>query len=203
MTDHPSNGDDVTFFLRNDLARLSWMTLIGVGIGLFVARAPTSYTGDIPLVGDYVPLKLNAVYVIVFGPALVALACWFIRRKAARQLRAGSRTWSSEWTGARASALAVVFVLIAISSTAFSLQYFLVLAPAELCATAPNLDLLWRDLDGPTRIVHCMSETDEINKATPFYLEPQALQAWGHVLWPALSAIFLAKGWQSLRRGTS
>lgn len=187
-------------FLKDPIVRLALITLAGLILALWIARAPTSYTGKLPLIGDDVPLKLNAVYFIVFGPmlaSLVAGALWF---QASRHGHGHPDTLRSRNANRDAIALLIVFALIVIVSTALSLQYFLILAPAELCATRPHYDFLWTNLPGSTRITHCMSGTKEVNDEAPYYFKPQIVQSWGHVIWPVLTGYLLAGTWHSWRR---
>jgi len=194
-----SAGDSGTF-LKDPVVRLALITLAGLILALWIARAPTSYTGKLPLIGDHIPLKLNAVYFIIFGPmlaSLVAGALWF---QAARPGQVHSDKLLSGNGGRDAIALLIIFALIVLASAALSLQYFLTLAPAELCSTRPHYDFLWTNVPGQTRITHCMSGTEEINKEAPYYFEPQILQSWGHVLWPVLTTCLLIGTWRSWRR---
>ncbi|MGY5791798.1 hypothetical protein ACXHXM_16280 len=152
------------------------------------------------MIGDYIPLKLNAVYFIVFGPivaSFVAAVLWF---QAARAERPPSKNLTSDKGDRDAIALLIIFALIVIASAALSLQYFLTLAPAELCPSRPHYDFLWTNVPGPTRITHCMSDTQAINLESPYYFEPQILQSWGHVLWPVLITALLIGTWRSWRK---
>lgn len=195
-----TSAGDAGTFLRDPIVRLALLTLAGLALALWIARAPTSYTGELPLIGDYVPLKLNAVYFIIFGPMIASLVAGVLWFQAARPAQVQSDRVGSGTAGRDAIALQILFALIVLVSAALSLQYFITLAPAELCQTRPNYNFLWSNLQGPTRITHCMSGTEEINKETPYYFEPQILQSWGHVLWPILTAYLLVRTWRSWLR---
>ncbi|SEI19937.1 hypothetical protein SAMN05216228_105211 [Rhizobium tibeticum] len=191
-----TSTEDAGAFLEDPVVRLALITLAGLVLALWIARAPTSFNGKLPLIGDYVPLKLNAVHFIIFGPlltSLVAGALWF---QAARPVQVHSDKLQSGDAGRDAIALLVVFALVVLVSAALSLQYFLTLAPAEMCPTRPHYDFLWTNVPGPTRITHCMSGTEEINMEAPYYFEPQILQSWGHVLWPVLTTCLLIGTWR-------
>ncbi|MER9018277.1 hypothetical protein [Mesorhizobium sp. M0898] len=182
--------------IKRPVALLSAFILAGLAIALWIARAPTSYTGKLPVVGDKFPIELNAVYFIVFGP-IVAMACsaflWVLTadgsRKPVPRLLRNSR--------GETALLMTIFFLIFALSTALSLQYFLILAPESLCASRPHFDFLWTNVPGPERITHCMSGTKEINNSAPYYLEPQILQSWAQVLWPLLTLFFLVGAWRA------
>lgn len=195
-----TSAEDSGTFLKDPVIRLALITLAGLLLALWIARAPTSYTGKLPLIDDYVPLKLNAVYFIIIGPivtCLVAGALWF---QASRPRQVHPDKLLSRNADRNAFALLIFFALIVLLSAALSLQYFLILAPTELCATRPHYDFLWTNLQGPTRITHCMSGTKEINDEAPYYFEPQIVQSWGHVIWPILTGCLLAGTWLSWRR---
>ncbi|WP_339159054.1 hypothetical protein [Methylobacterium bullatum] len=185
--------------LRDPLLRNALILVAALAGALFVARAPTSYTGELPVIGDYVPLKLNAVYIVVFAPILATIACVALLIEASQQ--SGGQSWSrSGRKRNNRTLLAIVFAVIVGLTTAVSLQYFLILAPAELCPTRPHFDLLWTNLPGHNRITHCMSGTEEINKATPYYVEPQLLQAWAYVACLIATPVLLGAAWWRLGR---
>ncbi|WP_457662539.1 hypothetical protein [Sinorhizobium medicae] len=198
-----TSAEDAGTFLKDPVVRLALITLAGLVLALWIARAPTSYTGELPLVGDYVPLKLNAVYFIILGPMLASLVAGTMWFQAARAGQVQSDKVPSGNVGRDGIALSIVFALIVLASAALSLQYFLILAPAELCATRPHYDFLWTNVSGPTRITHCMSGTQKINEEAPYYFEPQILQSWGHVLWPFLTTCLLIGTLRSWRRTTA
>lgn len=165
--------------------------VLALALALFIARAPTAYTGGLPVVGDYVPLKLNAVYIIVFGPLLAFIASIYIWAA----LRGRRRKDASD-SGFFGAAFIPYVLLLGL----LSLQYFIVIAPEGHCDRLPNYDFLWKNEFGDTRIVHCMSGTAEINKETPFYLRQQILQSWAMFLFPAGAAAFFINSWIRMRR---
>jgi hypothetical protein len=64
------------------VVRLALICFAGLVLGMWVARAPTSFTGEIPIVGKYFPLKLTAVYVIVVGPIIMVLVSAYLLMQA-------------------------------------------------------------------------------------------------------------------------
>ncbi|WP_246652214.1 hypothetical protein [Rhizobium laguerreae] len=192
MTDGSTYRELVS--IRHPARKLTMGIFIALMLALFVARAPTSYTGGIPLIGEYVPLKLNAVYIIIFGP-LMALAVstylWAII--------AGRRSFRRS----DVSFFGVAFVLLIVALGALCLQYFIVLAPVGHCDRLPNYDFLWTNQYGDMRIVHCMSGTADINEETPFYLRWQIVQSWVMALIPIVVAGFLFVAWRHVRRNIS
>ncbi|KIQ02440.1 hypothetical protein RU07_11745 [Agrobacterium tumefaciens] len=147
-----------------------------------------------PVIGDYVPLNLNAVYFIILGPIIGTVMAAYISYLCGRERPEGPAVIPRN-TGIFGVAIAFLVGV----SVALSVQYFLILAPKELCSTTPHYDFLWISHPGPVQIAHCFSGTDEINSQAPYYLEPQIVQSWGHVLWPLLTAVFLWRAWLSLR----
>jgi hypothetical protein len=143
---------------------------------------------------------MNAVYFVIFGP-IVAMICaagiWMViaNRKPGQIAPMLLSDRRSERT-----LMTVVFSVIVILSVILSIQYFLILAPKDLCPTRPHFEFLLTNFKGHTQISHCMSETDAINAHSPYYFEPQIAQAWGHVLWPILTCYFLIRAWLAWTR---
>lgn len=175
-------------------------TFAGLLVSCWIARAPTSYTGKWPIIGDALPIELNAVYFIVVGPivgALLAGVIWMLIANG----RGGDR--SSFLLRDRRNegiALAILLLLIFAAETFLSSQYFIILAPEKLCGSRPHFDFLWTNFSTPERVTHCMSGTEEINKKAPYYIEPPVVQAWGHILWPLLTLGCLVGAWLSWSR---
>jgi hypothetical protein len=92
----------------------------------------------------------------------------------------------------------LVFITLALLSIAFSIQYFEILAPADLCPTRPHYDFLWTSVDGKM-ITHCMSGTEEINERGPYYFYPSIVQSWLHIVWPIITTFFLFRAWSVWR----
>ncbi|WP_222019974.1 hypothetical protein [Rhizobium laguerreae] len=177
--------------IRHPLRKTVVGVVLALVLSMVIARAPTAYTGEIPLVGKFIPLKLNAIYIIIFGPLLAFGASIYVwaALKARRTFRETDETF-----------FAIAFLLWFVLLAGLCLQYFIVLAPEGHCDRRPNFDFLWTNTFGDTRIVHCMSNTAEINKETPFYLRQQILQSWAIALIPLGSAWFLASAWLHIRR---
>ncbi|AYG59922.1 hypothetical protein [Rhizobium jaguaris] len=173
--------------------KISGTVLALLALSAFVSRAPTTFTGTLPLVS--LPLNLNVVYLIVFGPpaaVIVSVVIWYL----SRQLKVPVASDIGQLP------LAVIFVLITALTAFLSLQYFVVLAPAGHCSDGGGFSLLFNNLDGTTQINHCMSGTEEINKAAPFYMYPQAAESWGMIIWPILTGGLLYRAWTSIGRKT-
>jgi hypothetical protein len=186
-------------FLKDPVLRYALVLAAALAGALFVARAPTSFTGEIPVVGKYLPFKLNTVYVVVLAP-LVAPILSFTIWLEARQQAQGYRRGRPRRDAVDQRVLAGAFAVIVVLTVAVSLQYFLILAPAELCPTRPHFEFLWTDLQGKNRITHCMSGTATINAEAPYYVEPQPLQAWAYVICSFTTLGLLASAWWRLRR---
>ncbi|OLP53036.1 hypothetical protein BJF92_18545 [Rhizobium rhizosphaerae] len=170
---------------------------IGVALLLIAcvaSRAPTQFDGKLPFVGQFVPFQLNAVYLIVFGPiAATLLAAYFWYQTTARPIQ------SAERPSREIVRLGGLFLGITILTFFLSAQYFIELAPEALCATRPHYDFLWTSTPGVNQIFHCMSGTQALNKGSPYYIEPQIVQSWGHVFWPVLTGYFLYRAWRRWR----
>lgn len=175
-------------------------TLAGLLIAFYVARAPTSYTGKWPVIGENLPIELNAVSIIMFGPIVGAMMAGAIWMLIANGWGAGRSTRLLANRRNEGKVLAALFGLILLAETVLSAQYFVILAPANLCPSRPHVDFLWTNFPTPERATHCMSGTEEINKKAPYYLEPPIVQAWGHVFWPLLTLGLLAGAWRAWRR---
>jgi hypothetical protein len=183
--------------IKRPTSVLSAFILLILGTGLWAARAPTSVTGKFPIIGEIIPIELNAVYFVIFAP-IAAMACaaavWMVianrsQERSTPMLLADRRSENR--------LVAVIFGAIVVLSVVLSLQYFLILAPEKLCATRPHFDFLWTNIPGPERITHCMSATADVNMHSPYYFEPQILQSWSQVLWPILTFLFLLGAWRA------
>jgi len=167
-------------------------------VGLWAARAPTSVTGKF---SDNIPIELNAVYLVLFGPIAAMVCAAGIWIAVANQNPERKTPMLLANRRSEKTLVAVIFVAIVVLSVVLSLQYFLILAPAKLCPTRPHFDFLWTNVPGPEKIIHCMSETDDANAHSPYYFEPQIVQSWGQILWPLLTLGFLMGAWRAWTRG--
>lgn len=182
---------------QTPVAVLPASILAGLVIACWIARAPTSFTGKIPFVGENSPIELTAIIFIVVGPIIGFLmtgAVWVLI----------ANGWGSDPAAiilkSRSNEnilLTTLFVLIVAAETFLSLQYFLILAPEHLCSSRPHFDFLWTTFPGDEKITHCMSQTRAINENPPYYLRGlwQLAQAWGHIAWPLLSLACLVGAW--------
>jgi hypothetical protein len=184
--------------IKRPASVLSAFILLILGVGLWAARAPTSVTGKVPIIGDII--ELNAVYIVIFAPILAMVCAAGIWIAVANRGHDSKTSMLLTDRGKEKRLIATIFAAIMVLSIVLSLQYFLVLAPEQLCATRPHFDFLWTNIPGPARITHCMSATADVNVHTPYYFEPQILQSWGQVLWPLLTLFFLWGTWRSWTR---
>jgi hypothetical protein len=182
---------------KRPVALLAAFVVAGLVIGLWAVRAPTSFTGGLPFVGDKFPIEINVIYFVILGP-IVAMLCaaglWVLAANDRKNARVPMLLSDM---ASESILLSIIFGLISVLSIVLSLLYFLVLAPATLCATRPHFEFLWTNIPGPERITHCMSDTKDVNNHSPYYFEPQILQSWGQVLWPVLTIFFLTCAWRS------
>ena len=195
---HTNPAESRSSIFSDPILRLTAIGSLLLGISFFASRAPTSFKGGLPFIGDFIPLELNAVYLVVLGPiaaTVLAAYLWYLAR--ARPSGDGTEK------GRNVALTGGWFLLFAILTTGLSVQYFLELAPQGLCPTRPHYDFLWTNVPGANRIHHCMSDTDEINASSPFYLQPQIVQSWGHIVWPVLTAFFLFLAWRRMRSTSS
>lgn len=183
---------------KRPMILLPAFTFAGLLIACWIARAPTSYTGNWPVVGDKLPIELSAVYFILIGPIIGAVLAGAIWVLIANGWGADGSTRFLANRRNEGIALAALFCLIVAAETFLSAQYFLILAPEKLCGSRPHFEFLWTNF--PTgQVTHCMSRTTDINKNAPYYIEPPVAQAWGHVLWPLLTLGCLTGAWRSWR----
>ncbi len=186
--------------IRDPTLYFSLLIALAALVMFWISRAPTIYSGKLPFIGDNVPLKLTAVYFIVLGPLAVMLATAALWFETTRLDFTASTPADRQKKRGNAVALVVLLALVLLFTSMLSVQYFLILAPSELCPSRPHFDFLWHNLDGHTRINHCMSGTEEINATAPYYMEPQVVQAWGHVITPVLTLVCLYQTWTTWRR---
>jgi hypothetical protein len=186
--------------IKRPMSVLAAFIIVILGVGIWAARAPNSVTGKLPFIGNF-PIELNAVYFVIFGP-MVGMVCaagiWMVTAN-----RSPGQTTPMLLPDRRneRTLVAAAFGLIVVLSVVLSMQYFLILAPKDLCPTRPHFEFLWTNFHGLRQIWHCMSETDAINAHSPYYFEPQMAQAWGHVLWPLLTCYFLIRAWLAWTKG--
>ncbi|NKJ72716.1 hypothetical protein GFL38_10620 [Rhizobium leguminosarum bv. viciae] len=180
--------------LKDPVRKFVVSVILALALALFIARAPTVYTGKIPLIGDYVPLNLNAVYLNIFGQILAVTAALYIWAR----LRGRPR-----FRGSYPAFFRLTFLLYILLLAFLALQFFIVLAPEGQCDRLPNFDCLWANDFGDVRIVHCMSGTEEINKQMPFYLRQQILQSWAMALCPLVAPGLLLHAWIHVRQNQS
>ena len=196
MPANTTDPKDAVSLFKDQVLRNSFILLAFMIFSLFVARAPTSYTCEIPVIGKFIPVKLGAVYVVVIGPIIGMLASGAVWYEASLSQQRSSAAGRSK---GRKVLLPIVYFLIGVLSVVLSLQYFLILAPAELCPTRPHFEFLWTNPQGLPRITHCMSGTEEMNNSAPYYLVPQVLQAWTYVISPIVTVFCLFMTWRTAK----
>lgn len=152
-----------------------------------IVRAPSVLDEiTIPLID--LKLKLNAGYVLVFGPlliVLVILAIHFLREDTTR-------------TRGKKDLKNGIFRAIPPVGAAFlSLQFFLLLAPMGECNTFQRSRLLLEWLHA-FKLEYCMYLSAETQEHMPWLFEPPMLQAWMQILLPMVALAVVIKDWRTL-----
>ena len=159
-------------------------------VACVVVRAPSIFEeGKIPLVD--LKLKLNAGWILVFGPLLIVCAIAaisYLHRTA--DLSAGGRLIAGIVTRA-IPCLAAAFI---------SLQFFLLFAPKGECNTFPRLSLLTDWQLKAFQPEYCMSLSAETQAQMPYLLSPPALNAWAQVILPLIAVWLAVADWRYVHR---
>ena len=157
-----------------------------------VVRAPTIFEeGQIPVID--LKLKLNAGYLLLFGPFLIVCAIAAITYGRAKRLQ---RTNEGTFAGILARAIPCL-------ATAYlSLQFFLLLAPNGQCNTFPR----WRYLTdwklSAFKPEYCMSLPVDTQERMPWLFDPPVAQAWAQLLLPLIAVGLVIRDWRySHKRG--
>ncbi len=179
--------------LRDRTGRLAIAGMLFGILCSIMARAPQIGLSRLPYIGD-LPISIDAINAILFGPMILALFSWAIRYSA-KNLRIGSGPWTRD----DISIMRAIFLLFAVSTIFITLQYFIVLAPAVICASIPHFDFLWRTLRDAQPINHCMSGTEIINKHAFFYPRQIWIEAWAQVLLATVVIVLLRAAWRPWR----
>jgi hypothetical protein len=153
-----------------------------------VVRAPTIFEeGQIPIID--VRLKLNAGYVLVFGPLLILCGI-----AAITYLRSSPAAKEDRFAGVLARAIPCL------AAAFLSLQFFLLFAPNGQC----NIFSRWRYLAdwklSAFKPEYCMSLPAETQERMPWLFDPPIVQAWAQVLLPFLALFLAVKDWRSVHR---
>lgn len=152
-----------------------------------MVRAPSVLDEiTVPLID--LKLKLNAGYLLVFGPLLIVLAILAIHFLREDSLRTrGKKNFKNG-----------LFRAIPPFGAAFlSLQFFLLLAPKGECNTFQRSRLLldWLHAFKPE---YCMYLSAETQEHMPWLFEPPILQAWMQILLPMIALAVVIKDWRAL-----
>jgi hypothetical protein len=156
-----------------------------------IVRAPTIFEeGQIPVID--VKLKLNAGYILVFGPLLIvcAIAAITYLCRDDRPRRANE--------GAVAGILARAIPCLA--AAYLSLQFFLLFAPKGQCNTFPRWDYLTGWQLSAFQPEYCMSLPAETQERMPWLFDPPFVQAWAQVLLPLIALGLAIRDWQYVHR---
>lgn len=173
---------------KKDPKRRDFLILTLCCIAACVAvRAPSVFDEiKVPLID--LKLKVNAGYILVFGPlliALVILAIHFLREDMPR-------------TRGKKDLKNGLFRAIPPLGAAFlSLQFFLLLAPKGECNTFQRSRLLieWLHAFQPEYCMYLPAETQE---HMPWLFEPPMLQAWMQIILPLIALAVAVKDWRTL-----
>lgn len=156
-----------------------------------VVRAPTIFEeGQIPVID--LKLKLNAGYILVFGPLIIVCAI-----AAITYLTQESRPGR---TNAGASRGLLVRAIPCLAAAFLSLQFFLLLAPKAQCSTFPR----WRYLTDWTlsafKPEYCMTLSAETQERMPWLFDPPVAQAWAQVVLPMIALGLVIRDWRYAHR---
>ncbi len=150
-------------------------------VACVVVRAPSIFEeGKIPVVD--LKLKLNAGWILIFGPLLIVCAVAVI----AYIHRSTDPSTISE----RPVAGIVARAIPCLAAAFLSLQFFLLFAPKGECNTFPRLNLLTAWQLKAFQPEYCMSLSAETQAQMPYFLNPPALNAWAQVILPLIAIFF-------------
>lgn len=160
-------------------------------VACVIVRAPTIFEDvQIPVID--LKLKLNAGYLLVFGPLLIVCAIVAI----AYLCRDERRHRTNE--GAVAGILARAIPCLAAAYLSF--QFFLLFAPKEQCNTFPRWTYLTSWKLSAFQPEYCMSLPAETQGHMPWLLDPPFVQAWAQVLLPLIALGLVIGDWRYVHR---
>jgi hypothetical protein len=160
-------------------------------VACVVVRAPSIFEeGKIPLID--LKLKLNAGWILVFGPLLIACAIAAITYL--------HRTADHSATGERPIAGFVARAIPCLAAAFLSLQFFFLFAPKGQCNTFPRLSLLTDWQLKAFQPEYCMSLSAETQTQMPYLLSPPALNAWAQVILPLIAICLAVADWRFVHR---
>jgi hypothetical protein len=156
-----------------------------------VVRAPSIFEeGKIPLID--LKLKLNAGWILVFGPLLIVCAIAAISYL--------HRTADLSATGEPPIAGIVARAIPCLAAAFISLQFFLLFAPKGQCNTFSRLSLLTDWQLKAFQPEYCMTLSAETQAQMPYLLNPPALNAWAQVILPLITVWLAVADWRSVHR---
>jgi hypothetical protein len=175
---------------NNSLRYFAYLSLCSIAACVIV-RAPTIFEeGQIPVID--LKLKLNAGYILVFGPLLIV--CTIAAITYLGRDNRPDRTKESASAGVLARAIPCL------AAAYLSLQFFLLFAPNGQCPTFPR----WRYLTDWTlsafKPEYCMSLPAETQERMPWLFGPPIVQAWVQVLLPLIALGLVIRDWRSTHR---
>lgn len=160
-------------------------------VACVVARAPSIFEeGKIPLID--LKLKLNAGWILMFGPLLIVgviIAITYIHR-----------TSNLPTTGERPIAGIATRAIPCLAAAFLSLQFFLLFAPKGECNTFPRLSLLTAWQVKAFQPEYCMSLSAETQAQMPYLISPPALNAWIQVILPLIAICLAVADWRFVHR---
>lgn len=163
-------------------------------VACVVVRAPSIFDeGKIPLID--LKLKLNAGWILMFGPLLIVCAIVAITYF--------HRTKDPSTISERPVGDIVARAIPCLAAAFLSLQFFLLLAPRRECNTFPRLSLLSAWHLKAFQPEYCMSLSVETQAQMPYLLSPPALNAWAQVILPMIAVLLVVADWRFVHRQPS
>ncbi|WP_316195998.1 hypothetical protein [Bradyrhizobium sp. SZCCHNRI3052] len=181
--DHDEPGSKKTDPKRRDFLVLSLCCIAACAI----VRAPSVLDEiTVPLID--LKLKLNAGYLLVFGPLLIVLAILAIHFL---------REDTPHTRGKKDLKNGLFRAIPPLGAAFLSLQFLLLLAPKGECDSFQRSRLLleWLPAFKPEYCMYLPAETQE---HMPWLFEPPMLQAWMQILLPMVALAVVIKDWRTL-----
>lgn len=160
-------------------------------VACVVVRAPSIFEeGKIPLID--LKLKLNAGWILMFGPLLIVCAIAAITYV--------NHTTNRSTASERPIAGIVTRAVPCLAAAFLSLQFFLLFAPKGKCNTFSRLSLLTAWQHKAFQPQYCMSLSAETQAQMPYLLSPPALNAWAQVILPMIAIVLAVSDWRFVFR---
>lgn len=181
--DYDESGSKRTDPKRRDFFVLSLCCIAACAI----VRAPSVLDEiTVPLID--LKLKLNAGYVLVFGPLLIVLAILAIHFL---------REDTSRTRGKKDLKNGLFRAMPPLGAAFLSLQFFLLLAPKGECNTFQRSRFLFERLHA-FQPEYCMYLPAETQEHMPWLFDPPILQAWMQIILPIIALAVVVKDWRTL-----